>query len=162
VSPNLDRDIIADILNLESIEQSQRAFDIGGPAIVEEEPSEPQQEDAPFRLQTVEDDSRFVGSTPVSVRSNSDYNQQYAYYLSCQSISALVAFDEGWKAFKDLVLLPYVAQRINEDQGYSGDDPHKAFALRCRRREAELFARCIIEQAENAADVPKPVLSAKV
>jgi len=94
---------------------------------------------------------------------NSDsYNARYAYYLKCQAIAALVAFDEGWKGFEELILKPYVQARKRENAEYRGDDPNKVFSLRVRQQAAEDFIRFIRVMLNEAIATPKPALEVKM
>ena len=96
-----------------------------------------------------------------AVTDGSAYNQRYAHYMRCQALAALVAFDEGWKAFEDLVLKVYLLARRRENKDYKGDDPNKAFSLRIREQTAEDFMKFIHAMLAEAVNTPKPSIAAK-
>ena len=89
------------------------------------------------------------------------YNGRYAHYLKCQALAALVAFDEGWSSFEELILKPYVRERKRENAEYRGEDPNKAFSLRLRQQAAEDFVRFIRYMINEAVATPKPALEVK-
>jgi len=97
----------------------------------------------------------------LAVTDENSYNVLYAHYLRCQALAALVAFEEGWKSFEELVLKAYVQQRRAENKEYKGDDPNKAFSLRIREQTAEDFVKFIKAVVAEAVSTKKPVLTAK-
>ena len=105
-------------------------------------------------LNDVDDD----GDSDLVVTTGDDYNRQYLHYLSCQSIAALAAFEEGWESFNELVLKAYVKKCKRENKEYRGDDPNKAFSLRLREQSAEDFVQFIHAMIQEAAATQKPVL----
>ena len=91
----------------------------------------------------------------------SSYNGRYQHYSKCQAIAALVAFEEGWESFEELILKPYVQERKRENKEYRGEDPNKAFSLRLKQQAAEDFVRAIRIGINEAVTTPKPALEAK-
>jgi hypothetical protein len=89
------------------------------------------------------------------------YNTQYVRYLKCQALASLVAFEEGWKAFEEIVLKAYLVRKKLENDNYRGDDPNKAFSLRLRKQEAEDFIKYMRAVIAEAVNTPKPVLGKK-
>jgi hypothetical protein len=89
------------------------------------------------------------------------YNAQYMRYLKCQALASLVAFEEGWKAFEEVVLKAYLVKKKLDNDSYRGDDPNKAFSLRLRKQEAEDFVKYMRSVIAEAVSTPKPVLGKK-
>jgi|SRR6267142_1607416 len=113
-------------------------------------------------LQDIEDPGDDTSVDVVaSFVNRDDYNAQYAHYMRCQALAALVAFTDGWKSFEEMVLKTYVSARRLENSGYKGDDPNKAFSLRIREQTAEDFMRFIKVMINEAITTPKPTLAAK-
>jgi len=98
-----------------------------------------------------------TGVQPVA-DTNKDYNQLYAHYLKCQSLVTIMAFEEGWKNFKEMVLYAYVKMKIRESKEYTGDNRDKLSNLAIRLRTAEDFVRFIETSMAEATAVQKPVL----
>jgi len=151
-----------------SIVQSMREFDLGrkltdeealaaGQMLANQERLEKELVEGPV-LHDIEEDG-FASSDSVSVPAGTmDYNRRYAHYMKCQSIATLAAFEEGWKAFEEMVLNAYVQMRRREDSEYSGEDPNRAFLIRARKREAEDFVKYIRASVEESKSVQKPIL----
>lgn len=110
-------------------------------------------------LDDVSDDSPI--DAVAAVLDGTSYNIQYAHYLRCQALASLVAFEEGWKSFEELILKAYVVARRRENKEYKGDDPNKAFSLRIREQVAEDFIGFIQSVIFEAVNTPKPSLVTK-
>ena len=160
------QDVVADLINKDEIIATQRAFDLNAPLTEAErllmanelDVSLTPAQDAP-RLRVIDED--VFAATDVSAVANNqnDYNQLYAHYLGCQALATIVAYEEGWEAFQKKVLSPYIQARKGEEEGYTGDDRDKIYALRLRRTAAMDFARYIMTVMIEAAEVPKPSLT---
>lgn len=111
---------------------------------------------SPVTVKDLEEDMFSSQEEVIPSSGNDDYNRQYAYWTRCQSLLALKEYEEGWTAFEELVLAPYVQLRQRENAAYSGSDRDEVFALRLRQREAEDFLKHIRSCFEEAAAVCKP------
>jgi hypothetical protein len=107
-------------------------------------------------LQDIEEDKRVPVSDTAVSGGTDEYNKAYAYWTQCQALSALRDFKDGWSAFEELVLSPYVESRRLENDNYRGDDPNKAFSLRLKAQAAEDFVKFIEFSMAEAAAVPRP------
>lgn len=110
----------------------------------------------PIPLQTIEDVNE--GDASANVTSVEEYNERYVYWNRCQALVALTKFEEGWTAFCELVLAPFIMTLRSRDDAYDGADPNEVMRLRTRVRCAEEFERWIKVCMEQAATEPKPRL----
>lgn len=109
-------------------------------------------------LQDIEDTNDEPVDAVAVVTEVEAYNQQYAHYLRCQSLAALVSFAEGWKSFEDLALKAFVQRCRRDDEEYKGDDPNRSFKLRIRKQTAEDFVKFIQGVVNESIMTPKPSL----
>lgn len=165
------RDIVEDMIVRDEIISSRKAFDMSTPLTEQEElllanrfdvSETPRQVDTPRDLEDELYTFREPQAVTAPVSDPSSYGTEYQLYLRWQAIAAMVAHEDAWLAFQELVLLPFVQQRRQEDDGYTGHDRDKAFALRLRRLAADEFIRYIIAVSNDAGQVPKPSLMGKV
>jgi hypothetical protein len=157
---------------LENIHDSLALFDLNAPLTEEEltaagmlvvlPGARPEQaaEGMPLLKDIEENDAEPVDAVAAVIDGNS-YNAQYARYLQCQALAALVAFDDGWRSFEEVVLKAYVSARKREDAEYRGSDPNTAFALRIKKQTAEDFVKFIHAVINEAVATPKPSLAVK-
>ena len=154
--------LVLDLETSQEIFGSIDAFDMNAPLTEEEVRmmgqvvGKPQQTQSFVPAHDIEDDTFEENVEPVN--SESDYNALYAYYLKCQSVVTLIDFAEGWEAFKELVLKPFVKLQKQENKEYRGTSPNMAFALRTREQAAEDFMEFITARIDVLKQVPKPVL----
>lgn len=148
-----------------SVSESYDLFDLNAPLSDSEKllagllsDSQPaQQSVAQVKIKDIEEDE--LQNPPekgVLTQTDDEYNQAYAHWTRCQAVVALRKFDEGWKAFDELILRAYVRARKAENKAYAGEDRDRSFALRLRERAAEDFYRFILQQVEEAEQVPRP------
>lgn len=160
---------IMDAATLEDIGKSRSAFDINAPLTEEEVMAvgmamtlpaiteNPRTTAAAVPLLKDLDLAEEEDESDVPV-AHDDYNAAYAHYLSCQALTALVAFNEGWEALEKTILKRFVAARRAENAEYRGDDPNRAFSLRVRQQAAEDFLLFIRSSVQEAKATPRPVL----
>ena len=150
---------------IDEILDSRRSFDLNAPLTPEEQAMIGQAtspagktQDASFRVREIEEGIPEASAEPeAEITSNSEYNERYMYYSRCQALLALVAFDEGWKAFQE-VLTGYVNKQRRANAEYRGDDRDRVFSLRLRQIAAEDFLAYINGAIAEAAQVQRPVL----
>lgn len=156
-----DRDLVSDIIINDDVIKSAQAFDLSAPLTPDEKSIMANLFDVSTTPRELEDEL-YTGREETSKGAMSanfkSYSDEYQRYLAWQAIAAMVAHEDAWEAFQELILRPFVAQRKAEDDNYAGDDPNKAFGLRQRRLAAEEFFRHIVSAATAADDVPRPVL----
>lgn len=164
----MSQDLVADIIMHDEIAASMQAFDLTRPLTQEEELRLANQFDvsrtpdpgpSPRAPRELEDELYNQGGETSPTSGVRAANAEYQTYLRWQAIAAMVAHEEAWLAFQELVLLPYVRQRRAEDEGYQGDDRDKIIALRQRRVNAQEFVRHVLAAAGSAGQVPRPVLT---
>lgn len=124
---------------------------------------------AQIPLQTIDDDPSPAADESADVVSVDEYNERYVYWNRCQALVALTKFEEGWTAFCELVLGPYVAKLALTNKNYKpftdingvfhNTDSDVAMILRTRADCAEEFVEFIKGSMEQAAAEPKPRLS---
>ena len=112
--------------------------------------------DEPVRIKDIEEDDFTAIDVVDLVMNNREYNERYAYYVRCQTLATLVAFEDGWNNFQDMVLKAYVRMRRMENKEYRGDDRDKAHALRLKQQAAEDFVSFINSSMQEARNYPKP------
>jgi hypothetical protein len=161
----LAQDLVGDMITRDEIVASRRAFDVTAPLTEFEQSLMANRFDVsrtPAEAPRDLEDELYTFREPVAaeapVNDPTSYNAEYANYLRWQLIAAMVAHDDAWKAFQELVLLPFVRQRKQEDDAYQGSDRDEAFVRRCRRLNAEEFVRHILALTNDAGQVAKPVL----
>lgn len=109
--------------------------------------------DAPHEIE----EDKFAQNTN-DVSSEADYNAEYAKYLKCQSVVTLVSFEDGWTAFQELILRPFLREQQRANKEYRGTDPFEGSALRIRQQTAEDLFVFIDAVIEDVKAFPKPVL----
>lgn len=163
---------VIDQQTFEEIVESQSALDMSAPLTDEElehfgmvvgKTPTPKEENSTPVLKDLDDVEEAPASEDaVAVYADGkSYNTQYVQYLQCQALASLIAFEEGWKAFENLVVKPYLVMRKRENDGYRGDDPNKAFSLRVKKQESEDFVKFMRAKIAEAINTPKPVLGGK-